>query len=116
MYCVVAVVLQFVVTWDADPSELQVHDAGLDIPELEEEVLHHLAVLPDDVALVRQAAVTAGANGADHGAAADVLQVHLDDLHQRLDVELRVAHLVVFAEGVLVEDLLRSSCARKWCH
>lgn len=99
-------------TWDADPFELEVDDAGLDVPEPEEEVLDDVAVLPDDVALVGQAAVlAAGAHGADHGAAADVLQVHLDDLHQRLDVELRLAHPVVFAERVLVEHLLERQCS-----
>ena len=82
-------------------------DAGVDVPELEQEVLHDLAVVPDDVALVGEAAVlAAGAHGADDGAAADVLQVHLYDLHQRLDVELRVSHHVVLAERVLVEYLL----------
>lgn len=101
-----------------DPFELEVHHAGVNVPELEEDVLHHLAVLPDDVALVGEAAVLAGTHGAHHGAAADVLQVHLDDLHQRLDVELRVAHPVVFAERVLVEHLLclclgfRNQCKR----
>lgn len=82
-------------------------EAGVDVPELEEDVLHSVAVLPDDVALVGEAAVlAAGAHGADDGAAADVLQVHLYDLHQRLDVELGVPHPVVLAERVLVENLL----------
>jgi len=84
-----------------------VDDAGVDVPELEEDVLDDLSVVPDDVALVGEAAVlAAGAHGADDGAAADVLQVHLYHLHQRLDVELRVPHHVVLAERVLVENLL----------
>lgn len=83
-------------------------DAGFDVPEPEEDVLHHLAVPPDDVALVGEAAAVAaaGAHGAHDGAAPDVLQVHPEDLHHRLDVELRVAHRVVPAERVLVEHLL----------
>jgi hypothetical protein len=95
-------------TWDVDPFQLQVQHPRLDISQLEKDVLHELPVLPDDGALVCKAAILTRPHCANDGAAADVIQVHLYHLHQRLDVKLCIAHLVVFTEGVLVENLLFS--------
>lgn len=91
--------------WDADP--LQVHDylAGLGVPELQEEVLADLAVLPLDAALGRQAVVVVGVEGLHHRAIGHAGQVLLGDLDKVEDAELRVAHAVVLGESIMVEDI-----------
>ncbi len=95
-------------TWDVNPLEVQDDLAGIGVPELEDDVLGHLAVLPCDVALRREAVLHVRVDRLHHRAVAEMAVVLLGDLDEVQDAELRVAHAVVLGEGVLVKHFLRA--------
>lgn len=95
-------------TWDVNPLEVQDDLAGIGVPELEDDVLGHLAVLPCDVALRREAVLLVRVDRLHHRAVAEMAVVLLGDLDEVQDAELRVAHAVVLGEGVLVKHFLRA--------
>jgi len=105
-------------TWDANP--LQVHDylAGLGVPQLEEDVLGDLAILPFDVALGCQAVVLVRVDCLHHRAIGEAVQVVLHgDFDKVEDAELCVAHAVILGESIMVKDINlnreRPVCDRK---
>ena len=91
---------------DLDPLELKLDLAGLDVSEAETYVLDQLAVGPHDGALFGEAVVPTRLDLCHYRPAREALQTHPQGLQERPDLELRVSHLVVHRECVVVEHRL----------
>ena len=93
-------------TWDANPLQVQDYLAGLGVPQLQENVLGDLAILPFDVALGCQAVVIVRVHRLHHRAIGEAAVVLGGDFDKVEDGELCVTHAVILGESIMVKDVL----------
>lgn len=103
-------------TCSNNPLQLQLDLAVLHLPQPQRHVLDHPPVRQVDRALLNQAVLSARHHPPhDCPIWKGTFFIYLHHIHERLDVELCVAHRIVWAERVLIKHFLKSSInARKW--